>query len=367
MFLHEHPFLQLFPRQQALDLQERGKVKIFRRGEILFREKDPSEFVVLLLDGTVELYVSGKGEDKVVLAEVGEGSLFGELGVLDGNPRSATAQAMDTVSAVLLAATEFLDILRSAPLDVFQSLFRQTSENLRRTNGDFLKATLHKEKMTLIGEMAGSIIHDFRNPFAHIRLTGDIIAKRRDDEELIRLGSSLMRQIDRMENMVTDLLEFSRGQPRLDLEDISLRMLYASILADHEDILAKKGVSLEGKIEGYRIRGDMAKLSRVLQNLITNAAQAMEKSTGEKRIILQSRKNFDEVELLVKDTGPGIPEAIRETLFEPFVTHGKAGGTGIGLAIAKSIMDAHGGTISCESEPGEGTTFILQFPLPQND
>ena len=367
MFLHEHPFLKLFTREQALSLQETGKVKIFRKGETLFREKDPSDFVVLLLDGTIELLKQGKGEDKMVLAQMKEGALFGELGVLDGSPRSATAQAVDTVSAVLLPAQEFLDILRAAPLEVFQSLFRQTSDNLRRTNNDLMTAVLNKEKMTLIGEMASSIIHDFRNPFAHIRLIGDIIAQRKNDEELTRLGGSLMRQIDRMENMVTDLLEFSRGQPKLELEIISLRQLFAQLLADNESILKKKGVHLEGRVEGHKIKGDIAKLTRVLQNLISNAAQAMEKQQGEKRIIVSSRKHFDEIELLVQDNGPGIPEAIRENLFEPFVTHGKAEGTGIGLSIVRSIIEAHGGTIRCETKSGEGTTFIMQFPVPEED
>jgi signal transduction histidine kinase len=98
-----------------------------------------------------------------------------------------------------------------------------------------------------------------------------------------------------------------------------------------------------------------------LQNLVGNAIEAFNNCGGQIEIVVSSNDRWADIRII--DNGPGIPEAIRDRLFEPFVTHGKRGGTGLGTAIAKSIIDAHNGTIRFNSNLGEGTTFYLRFPL----
>jgi signal transduction histidine kinase len=104
---------------------------------------------------------------------------------------------------------------------------------------------------------------------------------------------------------------------------------------------------------------DETKIRRALYNIASNARDAME-AGGELTITTDTLDNM--VEFRLSDTGPGIPQEIRDTLFEPFVTHGKPTGTGLGLAIAQKTVRDHGGTIAVESEPGQGATFIIRVP-----
>jgi signal transduction histidine kinase len=104
---------------------------------------------------------------------------------------------------------------------------------------------------------------------------------------------------------------------------------------------------------------DEARLTRCLANIIKNAKEAL---GDEGTITIQLHEAGSELQVSISDTGPGIPEAIRSRIFEPFVTYGKKHGTGLGMAIAKSTVDAHGGRIWLESELGKGTTFHVVLP-----
>jgi signal transduction histidine kinase len=104
---------------------------------------------------------------------------------------------------------------------------------------------------------------------------------------------------------------------------------------------------------------DETKMRRALYNIASNARDAMD-AGGQLTIATRAANGW--VEFCVSDTGPGIPAEISETLFEPFVTHGKPTGTGLGLAIAKKAVEDHGGTISVETAPGQGATFTISLP-----
>jgi signal transduction histidine kinase len=104
---------------------------------------------------------------------------------------------------------------------------------------------------------------------------------------------------------------------------------------------------------------DEARLARCLANIVKNAIEAL---GDEGTITIEFREAGTELQVSISDSGPGIPEAIRSRIFEPFVTYGKKNGTGLGMAIAKSTVDAHGGRIWLESEIGIGTTFHVVLP-----
>jgi len=105
-------------------------------------------------------------------------------------------------------------------------------------------------------------------------------------------------------------------------------------------------------------------LLRVLQNLVGNAIDGCdERSDGKVRIEVRDRK--ENIEIIISDNGKGIPEQIRNNLFDPFVTYGKTGGTGLGTAIVKSIVEAHKGRIRFETTTSQGTSFFIQLPKAQ--
>jgi signal transduction histidine kinase len=114
------------------------------------------------------------------------------------------------------------------------------------------------------------------------------------------------------------------------------------------------------------IEADPGRLQRVLQNLVYNAADAMGEDGGRIDIDLE-RPDADSVQIHVRDTGPGIPDEIRDRLFEPFQTKGKAKGLGLGLAIARQFVESHGGELTFDSEKGKGTIFHIRLPLHRKE
>ena len=117
-------------------------------------------------------------------------------------------------------------------------------------------------------------------------------------------------------------------------------------------------VSTDGSTEGWF---DFKKLERALLNLLLNACEAVPPNSGKIEIGLQRRG--DMLEIRMEDNGPGIPEAVRGRLFEPFVSHGKENGTGMGLTVVQKILQDHGGDVAVEKTSTEGTTFRIHLPL----
>ena len=156
------------------------------------------------------------------------------------------------------------------------------------------------------------------------------------------------------------MLEFSKPKSP-QLKPLDVQALIDSTIELLSNELTKKNIqwSLDYRHGGALIDGDSDQLRQILINLIQNAADAMP-SGGALKITTQTDKNH--LELKVSDTGEGIPKELLTKIFEPFVTT-KAKGTGLGLAMVRSMIEAHHGTIHVESQPGQGTVFTLKLPL----
>lgn len=172
----------------------------------------------------------------------------------------------------------------------------------------------------------------------------------------------VLRQIHRLSGMVQEVLEFAKGEAQLNQESIRLGSLFEAIADTHREALAQTKTRLTIRPTSLVVAIDHDRFSRVLQNLVTNAIEAIGREKRG-RISLSAARKPGWVEISVADNGPGIATPIRSTLFEPFVSHGKRGGTGLGLAIAKSVVEAHGGAITYRSRPRKGTSFLIRVPL----
>ncbi len=135
-----------------------------------------------------------------------------------------------------------------------------------------------------------------------------------------------------------------------DLSQQSLRLLPGQNIQFVKHIRYDKDIEI-----------DLSRFTRMMSNLIKNASEAM---GGGGILTITSDLVQDKVVIRLSDTGKGIPPEILPRLFEPFVTHGKSHGTGLGMAIAESVIDAHGGKISVASIPGNGTTVDIRLPAP---
>jgi signal transduction histidine kinase len=333
-------------------------------GEILFEEGDPADFVLLVQKGQVDMFRRA-GEREEVFATIGPGDYFGEVGILEGSTRAAGARTKTPVSGIKIPKEPLLDVLRKEPSEVTQHLFRRVFEYLRRTDERYMEEVVRKEKMQFIGEMASAIIHDFKNPITGIQLAAQLIEVRNPTEENRKWCGLIRQQADRMVGMAQELLDYSRGQPILNLQTVPIRSLFEQFVELNSDYLKESRVELSVRSTGDLIRVDGSRFLRILQNLAGNARDAM-LAGGGGRISLIAERNGAEVEIRVEDNGPGIPEQIRDRLFEPFVTHGKTHGTGLGMAITKAFVEAHGGSIRFETETGRGTVFFVRLPIAES-
>jgi signal transduction histidine kinase len=168
-------------------------------------------------------------------------------------------------------------------------------------------------------------------------------------------------QINRVKSMAEELLEFALGTSTIRFEEIELADLVNQFHFLNRDFFKSTPVAVEVKFEPVMVQGDPNKLLRVFQNLVNNAIDVLKTHPGGK-VHFTALPVGDLAEIRISDNGSGIPEVIRDRLFEPFVTHGKKNGTGLGMAITKSIVVAHKGRIFFETETGKGTTFVVQIP-----
>lgn len=361
MELTKHRFFRFFPPERVQRLAKVARRVKFSPRQVIFDEDDPSDSVYLVLDGQVEILKRSRGDHYHLLGCARENDYFGELGCLDGSGRSARAVTLTDVKAAQLSRWTFLDVLSQCPWETTMGFFNGVIKNLRDTDSHFVRELIRKEKITLIGEMANRILHDFRNPVASVTLAVGAISKVHQDDATRESCEIIHRQLRRMSSMLEEVLEYARGETRLDRNAVSLRQLLADLVANNSAVLRDTGITVRIRAAELMVVLDQGRMIRVLQNLVGNAIEAIDRRPGG-AITLTARRLGAACEIAVRDNGPGIPRVIWGTLFQPFVTYGKRGGTGLGLAIAKGIVDAHNGEIVFESSR-KGTVFRIRLPL----
>jgi PAS domain S-box-containing protein len=231
------------------------------------------------------------------------------------------------------------------------------------------RAARQSEKLAALGTLSAGIAHELNNPLGIIGTRIELMLMEGEDQPLsatVRedLGV-IQRQVQRVGRLVNGLLSYVRPSES-DLRPVDLNDVVGEMLMLAQKQFSKEGVQISAALDRSlpRIVGDQSSLEQVLLNLITNAQQALKRS-GEIRISTRpSATRTGWVELVVADTGPGIPAEIVSRIFDPYFTT-KATGTGLGLSITSRIVEDHGGTIEVRSKPGEGTEFILGFPAAQ--
>ena len=175
-------------------------------------------------------------------------------------------------------------------------------------------------------------------------------------------------ELSRLSGLITDLehLESTEsGEIVLDREDVELLRLSETILKSFETGIHEKNIDAQIVGEEVHLLADRGKISRVIANLLSNALKYTDENG---KITISVKRKKDSAELVVEDTGIGISKEEQERVFERFYRTDKSrtrktGGAGIGLSITKAIVQAHSGTVNCESEPGKGSRFIVILPI----
>ncbi len=216
------------------------------------------------------------------------------------------------------------------------------------------------DRLSAIGNMMSTIVHDLRTPMNNIYGFVDLMLEEDEQETREEYAEIINEQIKILTNMTTDVLDFAKGKTTILPVKYPVDKLVKDFAKFFEDDTKRKGFNFKWAVNvSSMIYIDHEKINRVFMNIMKNALEAMNKGGT---FTITAEEQNGEILFSLKDTGKGIPEEIRDKLFDSFVTSGKKGGTGLGLAIVKKVVEEHKGKIEVESEPGVGTTFKLYFP-----
>ena len=256
---------------------------------------------------------------------------------------------------------------RNEELRAAEEELRITNEELQATN-DELRETqeqlVRSEKLAAIGQLAGGVGHELRNPLGAIKNAAYYIRNKMSKSQLAEKEPRVMEFLDIMDEEITtsnkilnDLLNFARtGKPAVSAT--SIEPLIDSTLSR---LTIPENIAVTRKLEADlpQVEIDPDQIRQVLVNLITNAVQAMPEGG---RLTVSARVRRKSLEVTVTDTGAGIPQEVVGKIFDPLFTT-KAKGIGLGLAVTRSVIENHKGSIGVSSKMGRGTTFTIELPL----
>jgi signal transduction histidine kinase len=223
------------------------------------------------------------------------------------------------------------------------------------------------ERLASIEAITSGLIHEIRNPLVSMKTYAQLLPVRWSDEDFRdKLSRTTTREIDRIDDLLSRFRTVSRASAQ-PMETIEIAEPLRDALETLHAQLEDRQIRLRqiGSAEGRTVLGNVSQLQQLFLNLCLNAIQAMERD-GELtvRVVDMSESGSGNLSVEVADTGPGIPEELMPTVFDPFVTT-KPHGTGLGLAICRGIADAHHARLAVRNNSGRpGCTFTVEFPLP---
>ncbi|OKL44663.1 histidine kinase [Pseudovibrio exalbescens] len=243
---------------------------------------------------------------------------------------------------------------------------RQLAEMETKLN----QALKQQRKLADLGLAVSKINHDLRNILSSAQLFIERL-EGLPDPTVQRIAPKLLATLDRATGYTKAVMSYGKAQEAAP----NIRVIrLADIISDVEDVLGigtNSDIRFESAIsQDFEIDADPEQIFRVIMNLCRNALQAMQEDKTVdisviKRISIAAEEKGNTVEIIVCDTGPGVPDHLRENLFRAFHTAGKSGGTGLGLAIAAEIVKAHEGTLTLRDQAGPGACFVITLPHHQ--
>ncbi len=341
--------------------------------------------VAYVLDVLVALRRRGVGIDVqrvcwVILAfyafAVGWGTLVTE-GVVQGPYGSSSLWVVVVVVMAYALGADLINArkteLRLRDLEAHaQEYERSVRERFEQAAALHRDELAHLSRVAMLGELSGSLVHELNQPLAAI-LSNAQAAQRfigREPPDLAEVRNILEDIVanDRRAGQVIARLRALFRKDRSQQRDVDVRQIVGEVLQLIRNDLLNRGIAIEAALEDELpvVTGDAVQLQQVLLNLAMNACEAVEAAEAggvrEPIRVRARRKDAQIIEVSISDCGPGVPEAELERIFRPFITT-KAKGMGLGLAVSRSIVEAHGGRLWVISAPGHGATFGFDLPV----
>jgi signal transduction histidine kinase len=222
---------------------------------------------------------------------------------------------------------------------------------------------LESERLATIGRMASSISHDLRHQLTSVVANAEFLSEPNlEPDQAAELYQEIRDAVGRMTEIIDSLLEFSRTRAALTFRYVSLEETMQGAIGSVQSHPSVEDININlscnGNLAGWF---DSKKLERAFYNLLLNACQAVSHGSG--KVDVDMHEVQQGVEILISDNGPGIPENLRDRIFEPFMSYGKENGTGLGLTIVQKILEDHGGTIKLLDASRDHTTFSIMLPV----
>ena len=380
-FLRRIFFFKSLSDQEILLVAKACHEEHHSSGDILFQEGSAADRCYIVLEGRVEVWKDYTEAKPSLLGVHGPGHFFGELALLDELPRSATVVARENTRVLFLYREDFRNLIRdhsSIALSVMVSIsfmLRSSNEvfleDLKKRNIELEAAyreleevhadRLRNERLSTLGKFSSMILHDIRNPLSMLKgLLQLMILNIHDSEKLEVNIRNALAEVARLENLAAEFLDYSRGEIRLNLGVSTASWLFKRVEESIRERFRSSGLSVavDCRLEDALLL-DGERILRALLNVADNARKAM--SPGGV-LTLRAFPEGDANIFVLEDTGEGMSPEVLAHIFEPFYSSSKAGGTGLGMLIVKNVVEAHGGTVTVESEPGRGTRVRLSIP-----
>lgn len=381
-FLRNVSFFSKLNREDILTIQKFCTTTDFPAGEIIFLENDPADRFYIILDGEVEVWKAYNTADADILAVQGKGKLFGEMALVDRLPRSATVITRKPTKVLYIGEQDFQRLL-SENSAIALSIVQSLSSVVRKSNDSFLEdlkqrnqelelaykelkelqeEMIRQERLSNLGKFSSMILHDIRNPIstakAYLELVEMSCPPETKNREYLK---NIHFEIDRLNSLANEFLDYSRGEIRLNMNVLSSSDFVNQLKEIVERRMSSKNITMTFRDE-YQglVMMDKERMFRVLFNLADNARKAMNRNGNFSIIVVAEDQNLH---FTVADDGEGMSEETLEHIFEPFYSSSGQGGTGLGMAIVKNIVEAHQGSLTIQSKVGVGTTIKLSIPL----
>jgi PAS domain S-box-containing protein len=232
------------------------------------------------------------------------------------------------------------------------------------------QALLQSERLATIGRMSALVAHEIRNPLSSIGLNAELL-----EEEIAEhidtattepkdLLKSISREVERLTEVTEEYLKFAK-LPKPQLIPEKLDVILHDLLHFVESEFRGAKIELHDNLDiaGTVVRADEGQLRQAFLNLLRNSMESMPEGGT---LTIASQRTNGAVQVQIADTGQGIESACLDRIFDPFFST-RESGTGLGLSLTQQIVSEHGGTISCQSEPGQGTSFVVELPSLHND
>jgi len=246
--------------------------------------------------------------------------------------------------------------------------FNQMVDELQAREHDLIEANnqlVQAAKMAAFGELGAGIAHEVKNPLAGILGLSQLSMRYvKPDDKVYNNLTRIEFETKRCKEIIDNLMRFAR-QEKVEFipVDINSVVINAIAIVDHQ--LTINSVKIEQDLaDGLpTMMGNGNQLQQIIMNFMINAQQAMTANSGKVRVSSALVEN-EQIEIRISDDGPGIAEEIQEKIFQPFFTTKEVGlGTGLGLSVTYGIIKEHMGSVSIDSQLGEGATFVVRFPV----